>query len=325
MASQSRVSVLKSLQINEVNTIEQSRMILRYSCSAISAQLEKTNKTLVSEVDFSIESGKRLALIGETGSGKTMIAQAVMRLLPSNVSVAGETALFCGKPLPTARKMKRLLGVDIVYIPQNGLEFLDPSRTIRKQLYDNLKKIGLPSRELECASIEKLLGAGLHDAKALLDKYSFQLSGGMAQRVAIALAACSAARLVIADEPTNGLDFEIRLNFQELLSQMFPNAARLVITHDIAIAETCDDVLVLCRGKMMERGAVSQVLSSPRHPYTQVLLDSQVKRGMRESPVLRDGAGECPFYRRCDRASDACLTERKYHNENGTEWWCCHT
>ena len=296
--------------------------ILKYNSGQIIAQLERSQKPLVSGVGFTVKEGESLALIGETGSGKTIIAQSIMKLLPCNVKMRDGTATFLGRELSAARQMKKLLGVDIVYIPQNGAEFLNPSRRIRQQLYDSLKKLGVPHSALCQTALEKLAGVGLPQPETLLDKYPFQLSGGMAQRVTIAISACSTAKLLIADEPTNGLDHAGKLDFLNLLSSMFPGAAKLVITHDIAVAELCDRTLVLCRGRMMETGPSKVILHEPHQPYTKALLASLVKNGMHETPVLRREFGFCPYYRRCPEAAEACKSEQLHHCENETEWWC---
>ena len=147
----------------------------------------------------------------------------------------------------------------------------------------------------------------------------------MAQRVTIALAACSRARLLIADEPTNGLDEVGRAQFFALLDSIFPDAAKLIITHDISVAARCDRVLVLCGGRMLETGASADVLSTPRHPYTKALLAAQVANGMQPSPILREGVSACPFYARCPEAEEACLNgAMSKHTDGKTEWWCCH-
>ena len=158
---------------------------------------------------------------------------------------------------------------------------------MRKQLYDSLKKLGLPRKAFPALAAEKLRLAGFDVPETILDKYPFQLSGGMAQRVTIALAACSRARLLIADEPTNGLDEAGRAQFFALLDSIFPDAAKLIITHDISVTSRCDRVLVLCGGQMLETGTSAAVLSAPRHPYTKALLAAQVANGMQPSPILR--------------------------------------
>ena len=296
-----------------------------YACGAISAKLSRGERVLLRDVSFSLSSGEQLAVIGETGSGKTMLALSILGLLPANVRMQGGNIQLDGAALPTGKRLQTLRGDRIVYIPQNGAEFLLPSRTVRKQLYDSLKKLGLPRKDLPALAAEKLRLAGFDAPEAVLDQYSFQLSGGMAQRVTIALAACSRASLLIADEPTNGLDEAGRAQFFMLLDSIFPDAAKLIITHDPSAAARCDRVLVLCGGRMLETGTADAVLSAPRHPYTKALLAAQVANGMQPSPVLREGVSGCPFYARCPEADAACLNgAMQKHTDGTTEWWCCH-
>lgn len=298
------------------------QVVLRYRSGRIAAQGRRSDKILVEGVGFSLDEGESLALIGETGSGKTMIAQSIMGLLPRNVKMTGGEVLLDGQALSTGRQARGRLGVEVAYIPQSGLEFLDPSRRVRLHLYDSLKKAGTSAAALERTALEKLSAAGFHRPEEVLDRYPFQLSGGMAQRVTIALAACAKARLIIADEPTNGLDAAATAGFFKTLDALFPGAARLIITHDIAVAELCGGVLVLCGGRMMERGPSAQVLDSPRHPYTRALMGALVKNGMGESPVLRSGVRACPFYRRCPSAGAACGAGREHRIDGQVEWWC---
>lgn len=296
-----------------------------YACGMISAKLSHGERVLLQNVFFSLSSGERLAIIGETGSGKTMLALSILGLLPSNVRMQGGCIQMDGAALPAGKRLQTLRGDKLVYIPQNGAEFLLPTRTVRRQLYDSLKKLGLPRKVFPALAAEKLRLAGFDAPETLLDKYPFQLSGGMAQRVTIALAACSRARLLIADEPTNGLDEAGRAQFFALLDSIFPDAAKLIITHDISVAARCDRVLVLCGGRMLETGVSSTVLSAPRHPYTKALLAAQVANGMQPSPILREGVSGCPFYVRCPEADATCLNgAMQKHTDGKTEWWCCH-
>ena len=296
-----------------------------YACGMISAKLSRGERVLLQDVSFSVSAGQRLAIIGETGSGKTMLALSILGLLPANVRMQGGCIQMDGAALPAGKQLQTLRGDRLVYIPQNGAEFLLPACTVRKQLSDSLKKLGLPRKEFPALAAEKLRLAGLDAPETVLDKYPFQLSGGMAQRVTIALAACSRARLLIADEPTNGLDEAGRAQFFALLDSIFPDAAKLIITHDISVAARCDRILVLCGGRMLETGESAAVLSAPRHPYTKALLAAQVASGMQPSPVLREGASGCPFYARCPEADTACLNgTMQKHTDGKTEWWCCH-
>lgn len=296
-----------------------------YACGTISAKLSRGERVLLQDVSFSLSSGQRLAIIGETGSGKTMLALSILGLLPANVRMQSDCIQLAGAALPTGAQLQTLRGDSLVYIPQNGAEFLLPTRTVRKQLYDSLKKLSLPRKDFPALAAEKLRLAGFDAPETVLDKYPFQLSGGMAQRVTIALAACSRAQLLIADEPTNGLDEAGRAQFFALLDSIFPDAAKLIITHDISVAARCDRVLVLCGGRMLETGVSSTVLSAPRHPYTKALLAAQVANGMQPSPILRKGVSGCPFYVRCPEADATCLNgAMQKHTDGKTEWWCCH-
>ena len=296
-----------------------------YACNTISAKLARGERMLLQDVSFSLSSGERMAIIGETGSGKTMLALSILGLLPANVRMQSGCIQMDGAALPSGKQLQTLRGDRLVYIPQNGAEFLLPARTVRKQLYDSLKKLSLPRKAFPALAAEKLRLAGFDAPETVLDKYPFQLSGGMAQRVTIALAACSRARLLIADEPTNGLDEAGRAQFFALLDSIFPDAAKLIITHDISVASRCDRVLVLCGGRMLETDASSTVLRAPRHPYTKALLAAQVANGMQPSPILREGVSGCPFYARCPEADATCLNgAMQKYTDGKTEWWCCH-
>ena len=297
--------------------------VLKYNAGTVWARMDSLKKELVKGVSFEIFSGESLALIGETGSGKTMIAQSIMGVLPRNVRMTETSVLFCGNPLPSGKKLRAILGKDIVYIPQNGHEFLNPSGKIRQHFYDSLKKLGTPTKDLERIACENLKKVGFSDPKEIMGKYSFQLSGGMAQRVTIALALCHQAKLLIADEATNGLDSEAKQQFFLMLRELFPKTAKLLITHDISVASMCDSILVLCGGKMQEKGSADEILKAPQHPYTKALMGALVENGMRETPVLREEIGECPFYGRCPEGAGACIEEQIPVQRKGRrEWWC---
>lgn len=295
---------------------------LDYSCGVIRAQLDRTQKVLVQDVVLRLGPGETLALVGETGSGKTILAQSLMGVLPPNVHRHGGKIFICGKEIVHEKQLRAMLGKEIVYIPQNGYEFLNPTRTVRKHLYDSLARIAVPAGKRATVALEKLEQAGFSEPKSVIDRYPFELSGGMAQRVTIALALCSRAKLLIADEPTNGLDETAKARFMHLLGTLFPEAGKLVVTHDISVAAMCDRILVLCRGRAMETGKATDVLTSPYHPYTKSLLASLVENGMRQTPVLRKEPGLCPFYRRCNQATVQCRKKLPKQEADDREWWC---
>lgn len=306
----------KSLDIDE----SKNTPYLLYKSGTIYAETLSGRRILLDDVEFSIEKGKSYALIGETGSGKTMIAMSIMGLLPKNVK--GEN-LFCSLDsvdISSPVVASSLLGREIAYIPQNGMEFLNPSRTIYAHLIDSLLRSGTPKKEVKEKAKEILSLVGFHDIDQILKSYPFQLSGGMAQRVTVALALSSNAKLIIADEPTNGLDLESSNKMLEHLFSLFSDAAKIIITHDISVASRCENMLVLCGGKTMEKGP-SSFLSSPCNPYAKSLVAALVKNGMKSSPYLRN-MGNCPFSERCPEYSDICEESLSHYTDGEHEWWC---
>lgn len=298
-----------------------STEILNYSSGKISAKLERSSKILLSDVHFSVSSGESVALIGETGSGKTMAALSIMGLLPTNVTMLDSRIIFCRREADP-NFMKKLLGVELVYIPQNGAEFLNPSRKIKDHLFDSLRKLGCRRSEMHSHAVSALRVSGFEHPESIMEKYPFQLSGGMAQRVTIAISACSNAKLIIADEPTNGLDQSSKQSFKSLLDRIFPEAGKLIITHDISVAALCERVIVLCGGRMSESGYTAELFSNPHHPYTQALISALVENGLNETPLLRTERGRCPFYRRCPNALPECLAQIDRQTDGVSEWWC---
>ena len=298
------------------------KLILEVHTGQIAAQLARHEKMLVQGVSLALAASESHALIGETGSGKTMTALSILRLLPKNVRQSDERILYCGAPLPKGRKLRRLIGTEIVYIPQNGAESLNPSMTVRRQLWDGMRKNRVPISERGEKCYDLLRSVGFPNPEDVLRKYTFELSGGMAQRVTIALAAIGNPKLLLADEPTNGLDQAATEQFFSLLNRLFPDAAKLIITHDISVARLCDRATVLCKGQMCERGPAEQMLAHPWHPYTKALIGALVQNGMIETPVLREGDSNCPFYTRCKKADQFCRSVPIHIEIGDREYWC---
>ena len=298
-------------------------VILDYYGGAVAARLDRSEKTLLSDVRFTISEGESLALIGETGAGKTMTALSIMGLLPQNVRQSGARVVLCGRDITDPAAARKMLGDELVYIPQSGAEHLNPALTVRRHMFDSAKRLGVGRAGLERAAKEKLADAGFSEPEEILDKYPFQLSGGMAQRVTIAISALAEAKLIIADEPTNGLDSEGKRRFFGMLGSLFPDAGKLIITHDMSVAGLCGRTAVLCGGRLAETGASVKLLKAPKHPYTRALMAALVQNGMSETPVLRPQNGECPFFSRCPRASGKCLATPEHRIEGDSDWWCC--
>ena len=293
--------------------------ILQYNNGVVAAKLDRTEKELVCGVSFHIFPGESLPLIGETGSGKTLIAQSIMGVLPGNVRLVSGEISFCGNTLPKGKKLRSMLGREIVYIPQNGHEFLDPSRSIRRQLFDSIGKLGVAPSQRYAFACEKLAQVGFAQPEAILKQYPFQLSGGMAQRVTIALALCSEAKLLIADEPTTALDVTVQAQVLELLKELQRDmdTAILLITHNLGVVwEMCDKVMVMYAGNTVEFTDTKTLYSNPRHPYTWGLLDSMPKLSDESKGELKTIPGTppdlrltgkcCNFYNRCPYVTEAC-------------------
>jgi ABC-type dipeptide/oligopeptide/nickel transport system ATPase component len=294
--------------------------LLRYSSGTIYAKTLAGNRTLVKDVSFSLHKGEKLSLIGETGSGKTMIALSLMGKLAPNVKAEGLQCVLDGEDCSDPKVASSLLGREVAYIPQNGMEFLNPARTVKSHLYDSLQRTGTRKSEVKKRAASALSSVGFHDIDKILKSYPFQLSGGMAQRVTVALALCTKAKLIIADEPTNGLDKEAASRMLEHLGLLFPEAGQLFITHDIEVASNADRILVLCGGRTMEHGR-SFFLQNPRNTYAKCLVSSLVSNGMKATPTLRKRTG-CPFSDRCPEYSERCRDELLHHREGEHEWWC---
>lgn len=292
-------------------------MVLRYESGKIIAKLDRSTKTLVDDVSFSIEKGKILAVIGETGAGKTIIANSIMGLLPKNVSAKDLSVELLGEINANTQK---LLGKEIVYIPQSAKDSLNPTRKIGVQIADGLKPAGVKHRDLPYVVKEKLRIVGLDEN--LANEYPSALSGGMAGKVVVAIATSSNPTLVIADELTSGMDEKSKSECLTLVKTLFKDSAILLITHDLSVAEIADDVLVLSGGKALEYGNATAVLKTPTHPYARALISALPENGLTAHPIIRRVESDCPHYDRCENATDNCNGKITVTNVNGVAVRC---
>lgn len=224
----------------------------------------------VKHVCLSVTRGEKLAIVGQSGCGKTMTAMAILGLLPDNCVASGRIMWDAQDLLiMTKRQRRALLGKELVLIPQSGADFLNPSRTVGSQMKQGLRRAGLYG----CEPLHDILHrVGFKNPKEILASYPFQLSGGMAQRVVMAIAAIGQPSLVIADEPTRGVDQQNTVHFIRLMQELFSDAAVLLITHDISVAAVCDRIMVMKDGEEVECGKSEQILCSPQQAYTQQLI-----------------------------------------------------
>jgi peptide/nickel transport system ATP-binding protein len=278
---------------------------------------------VLTDLSFSIEPGKVLGLVGESGAGKSMIGRTISQFLPNGFQVTGGTMEFAGKDLVrmSAADRLELLGREIAFIPQEPLSALNPVLTVGQQMREHLTRIGIPSgktwRDWALAEFDAV---HLPHGAALLDKYPHQLSGGMCQRILIAMAFASKPRLLIADEPTTALDVTIQARIVKLISEMQrrDGTAVIFITHDLRLAsQISDEIMVLYAGRPAERGPARDVFGTPYHPYTRCLQlanpsMSGPRRGLYILPERMPGLKAlnelkgCRFASRCPNAIDTC-------------------
>lgn len=235
--------------------------------------LHSTEK-IVGKVSFSLCKGERLAIVGESGSGKSMIANALVSSLADNCSASGKV-LFKGVDLLENPKLAReVLGKKIAFVPQGGAESLNPSLKIKTQIYEAFSRAGkkLNREEKRAYSIFNLARAGIKNGEELLEKYPFEISGGEAQRVVLAIALCCDPELIVADEATRGIDEQTSLAFWQCLDSDLSSASLIVVTHDMSVAKKCDFVLVLKDGRVQEYGKSESVFSNPQNEYTKRLI-----------------------------------------------------
>jgi oligopeptide/dipeptide ABC transporter ATP-binding protein len=272
-------------------------------------------------VNLAVNPGEILGIVGESGSGKSVTALAVMRLLRRPGRVTDGRVLFRGTDLLALSpdQMRGIRGEEISMIFQNPRSSLNPVFRVGKVLREVLRvHEGLRGAAADRRAVALLADVGLPDPPAILGRYPHQLSGGMAQRVMIALALASSPRLLIADEPTTALDVTIQFQIITLLSRLRAERglAQIVITHNLGVvAELCDRVAVMYAGTIVEEGPTVAIFDEPRHPYTRGLLAARARTetvGALASipgqvPDLRHRPPGCPFHPRCDFARDVCV------------------
>lgn len=284
----------------------------------------QTKKGLITPVDgisFEVEKGKILGIVGESGCGKSVTSMSILQLLSSNALLSGGSIKLDGRELIgiSEKEMCKIRGNDIAMIFQDPMTALNPTMTIGKQLCEPLiLHQGCSKQEAWKKAIEVLERVGISAPEKRMKEYPHQLSGGMRQRVMIAMSVSCAPRLLIADEPTTALDVTIQAQILELMCELREKmgTAIMLITHDMGVvAETADDVLVLYAGKVVEYGSVEDIFKHPKHPYTKGLLSS-IPRLDHDVDMLNtiDGTvpapGQmpkgCRFSPRCTCAQERC-------------------
>ncbi|MDQ7968874.1 MAG: ABC transporter ATP-binding protein [Oxalicibacterium faecigallinarum] len=296
----------------------------------------------VDEVSFSIGRGRVLGIVGESGSGKSMTAYSIMRLIDAPGKIVGGRVLLHGEDLlqKSSQQMRSVRGNRIAMIFQDPMMTLNPVLRIDTQMIEAVRAHHAVSRdEALRRAREALVRVGIASPDERLQSYPHQFSGGMRQRVAIAIALLNQPDLIICDEPTTALDVTIQGQILYEMQTLCREAgtALIWITHDLSVvAGLADELCVMYAGRVVEYGSVEQVINSPRHPYTHGLIASSPSRNQRGQPLhqIRGATPSllhlptgCAFRLRCERATDQCKVTPALTVEEGAQmrsWRCFH-
>ena len=297
----------------------------------------------VDDCSFKVKKGKTLGIVGESGCGKSVTSLSIMRLIPTPPGkITSGEIWFEGKNILnlTEDKMRSLRGNKISMIFQEPMTSLNPVFTIGDQISEVFRiHRGKSKKEAKELSIEMLRKVRIPSPEIRIDEYPHQLSGGMRQRVMIAIALACQPKLLIADEPTTALDVTIQAQILELMNELQreQDMSTILITHDLGVvAETCDDVVIMYGGKIVERASAELLFNSPKHPYTLGLLDSIPRLGVKQNrlqtipgivPSLGQFPPGCRFQDRCPFVIDRCRSESPNLRtlRDGTEVACFNT
>ena len=301
-------------------------MLLQVKNLAVSFSTYRGKVKAVRDVSFSVDEGKTIGIVGESGCGKSVTSHAIMGLLPrENSKIEHGQIIFNDRNITdlSEKEMNRLRGNEIAMIFQDPMTSLNPVLTIGTQIQESLflhKK--LTKQQARQRAIELLKLVGIPSAEMRLDDYPHQFRGGMRQRVMIAMALSCEPKLLIADEPTTALDVTVQAQILDLLKQLQRkmNTAIVLISHDLGvIANLCDDIAVMYAGQIVEYGSAEDIFYNAHHPYTKGLLKSLPrltdKKGdplsviEGQPPDLKQDINFCPFAMRCDKAMRICAAQ----------------
>ena len=281
---------------------------------------------LLDDISLSLDRGQILGLVGESGSGKSLTALTVTGLLPLiGGRITAGSVIFDGKDMASLGEagLRKLRGGRIGFVMQNPMTALDPVQRIGEQI-DVVSRLhlGLSKPAARARTLDLMAQLRIPEAAAVADAYPHQLSGGMKQRIVIAMALAGDPDLIIADEPTTALDVTVQAQIIQILTALVRERglALLLITHDMGVvAQACDRVAVLYAGRIAEERAVDTLFAGPAHPYTQALIGCIPREGMASGslhgipgtvPTAASFPTGCRFHPRCPKAADICRTER---------------
>ena len=285
-------------------------------------QCEEIFRPALFDVSFSLEKGKMLSIVGESGCGKTMSAMSILNLIPKTAKITSGEIIFNNENLltKTQKQMQHIRGAKIALIPQDPMTSLNPLYTVGDQLLEIIKiHQNLTGIDAEKKAIEAFEAVQIPSAKSRLKNYPHEFSGGMKQRAIIAMALCCNAEILIADEPTTALDVTIQAQIMHLLQDIKINngTSILLITHDLALVrENSDEIAVMYSGRIVENAPNKEFFKNPMHPYSKALLKSiPSNRGEKletikgQPPTLSQKIDGCKFHPRCEYCKEICTKE----------------
>ena len=280
---------------------------------------------LVDDVSFSVAPGERYGVVGESGSGKSMTLRAIAGLLPSGVEVLSGEISYAGRDLLSMppRQRRALMGPDIAMIFQEPLTALNPTTRVGAQIAEGPREhLGMSRQQARRLAIDMMRRTGIPDPERRAQAFPHELSGGMRQRIMIALALSCSPKVLLCDEPTTALDVTVADQVLKLLSALCDDlgTALVFVTHDLAVvAQTCQRIGVMYSGRIVEKGSVSEVFTGPHHPYTLGLIESAPDFDRPERPLLpipgtppnpTDLPPGCAFGPRCGFVQNDCRAGR---------------
>ncbi len=274
---------------------------------------------LLKNISFSLKPGEKLGIVGESGSGKTLLVRSLIGLLPSSIEVTSGSIEYEGKLLSSMkeREMQKVRGKEIGMVFQDPMTFLNPTSKVGAQIGEGYRHHfpHVSKKEAGRIALELLQEVGIPDPELRLSQYPHELSGGLRQRVLIAIALAAKPKLLIADEPTTALDVTVQAQILELLKNIQQNRSTILITHDLSVVSSfCDRVIVMYAGEIVEDAPIHELFQNPKHPYTQQLLKSIPSLNSHDKLVSIPGSPPdlskriqgCAFAPRCPFASQIC-------------------